>query len=77
MTSRDTRKTTTLIRAGRKYTYIPVGIPGISWHESLEAALGFLVDETVPIGSFAADDLDFLISVAQDRLAQVLKENTR
>jgi hypothetical protein len=49
---------------------INVDVCGISWHEALEACLGFLDDEDTSSGHFSSEDLKFLIELAQKRLHQ-------
>ncbi len=74
MTTRHTRITVPILikdsASGelREHTrLVGVRVHGISWSESLEACLGFLLDEDVLDGHFASDDLEYLIAAAQSR----------
>lgn len=52
---------------------VGVRVYGITWKESVEACLGFLLDEDVLDGSFAVRDLECLIWAANRRLIQAEK----
>lgn len=73
MTTRHTRQTFPTAQKGVPERLVGIRVHGVSWRESLEVCLGFLLDEDVSDGSFAVSDLEYLIWAANRRLIQAEK----
>lgn len=68
--ARKLRKTFQVTQWGVNLRRINIKTYGTSWHEVLEACLGFLDDEDISSGHFSSQDLELLIKITNKRLHQ-------
>jgi len=69
--ARTLRKTFRPGRGDPLRRLVGIAVNGAPWREVFEACVGFLGDEDVPPGHFAAGDLELLAAMTQERLHQV------
>ena len=56
---------------------VGIAVNGVSWREVFEACVGFLGDNDVPPGHFAAGDLEFLAAKTIEDLVWLVRWQTK